>query len=66
VKRELEFADEKGIPLIPIIYQQCEIPSWFKLQFGRIQSYQINKDNFKNSIIELVDSIRKTQKLKNI
>lgn len=65
-RRELEFADEKGIPLIPVVYKQCEIPSWFNLQFGRIQSYQINYDNFKNDISELVDSIRKTKKSKNI
>jgi hypothetical protein len=65
VRRELEFADKKGIQIIPVLFESCELPSWFELQFGRIQRHMINRENFKQEIPPLIDSIHAARRLKS-
>ena len=37
VRRELNYADKTGKPILPVFYKACEFPSWYELQFGHIQ-----------------------------
>lgn len=37
VRRELEFADGKGIPIVPVVMGEIAVPDWFSLQFGGVQ-----------------------------
>jgi Tfp pilus assembly protein PilF len=66
VRRELEYADQKGIPIIPIEFAPCELPPWFKFQFGRIQRHLVDKDDLAGSIQSLIDSINKLSKSRNV
>lgn len=37
VRRELTYADTIGKPILPVLFRQCQLPSWYELQFGHIQ-----------------------------
>jgi hypothetical protein len=41
VRRELEYADSKGLPIVPVCGDEVTTPEWFKLQFGGLQRQQI-------------------------
>ena len=41
VRRELEFADGKGIPIVPVVMGDIAVPDWFSLQFGGVQQIKL-------------------------
>lgn len=64
VRNELEFADRKGVPIIPVEFASCELPGWFELQFGRIQRHQVDKDNIEESMQSLIKANNATRRLR--
>lgn len=58
VRRELEFADQRGIPVIPVEFSSCNLPPWFDLQFGRIQRYFVGKQLGRESVDAIADMVK--------
>jgi TIR domain/Caspase domain len=59
VRRELNYADKAGKPILPILYQECNIPSWYELQFGDLQRLDWNTVDGEEAMKTLLDSIKK-------
>jgi hypothetical protein len=58
VRRELEYADNKGLPVFPVMIDDVKPPDWFELQFGGIQRKPIRIANVDRSVEELASTIR--------
>jgi hypothetical protein len=41
VRRELEYADQIGKPVIPILARPTQLPSWFTITFGGLQRVEV-------------------------
>jgi hypothetical protein len=58
VRRELEFADGRDLPILPIATTDTAAPDWFTLQFGGVQRQIIDLKDLENSCGELARAIR--------
>jgi hypothetical protein len=58
VRRELEYADSKGLPIVPVVTREVEIPDWFGLQFGGVQRVAINPADLAKNSAKLASTIR--------
>ena len=51
VRRELKYADDKSLPIIPVVFGQVNWPRWYELQFGHFQKLVIDQDTKGISLI---------------
>jgi hypothetical protein len=58
VRRELEFADGKDLPIVPVATQNITAPDWFTLQFGGVQQQVINLKDLEASCLDLARTVR--------
>jgi hypothetical protein len=58
VRRELEFADGKDLPIIPVVTEDIAPPDWFTLQFGGVQRQVVDLNRLESSCDELARAIR--------
>lgn len=59
VRRELEFADGKGIPIMPVVIGDITVPDWFSLQFGGVQKISLPARLTGDSAKNLRDALMK-------
>jgi hypothetical protein len=61
VIRELAFADQKGKPVLPLLYKPYKpnsLPRSFLLRFGNIQIADFSEGDYKSNLEELLESIK--------
>ena len=59
VRREIEYADNKGKPILPVMIAPCELPGWFELRLGNIQRLDFACGLRDDSPDLLFDSLKK-------
>lgn len=59
VRRELEFADTRGLPIFPLVKVECQAPDWFDFQFGGLQRQKLDPQNFHASAAKLSAAVRR-------
>lgn len=59
VRRELQFADKKRLPIFPLVKQEFEAPDWFDFQFGELQRQALVPRDFDKSAAELAVAVRR-------
>lgn len=59
VRRELEFADGKSLPIMPIVTEAMPAPDWFALQFGGVQQHPVNAADLDRSASDLALALRR-------
>jgi hypothetical protein len=59
VRRELNYADKVGKPIFPVVYKQCDIPSWYELQFGELQRMDWSTTDREVAMKTLLESIKR-------
>lgn len=57
VRRELQFADKGGIPILPVVHQAAQLPQWYELQFGNLQRVDLASAGDKRQT--LLDAVQK-------
>jgi hypothetical protein len=58
VRREMEFADGRNVPILPVATEDLAPPDWFTLQFGGVQRQIIDMKHLETSCAELARAIR--------
>ena len=66
VRKELDFADTKKVPIIPVELDESSaksLPDWFRLNYGKLQRYSLRSDEgYEKSVRDLADAIRRLRK----
>jgi hypothetical protein len=59
VRRELEYADGKGLPVFPLLLDRdLKVPDWFELQFGGVQRQTVDVADVGTAVATLASTIR--------
>jgi hypothetical protein len=58
VRRELDFADQREKQIIPVVFDDVKWPSWFDLQFGRLQRLQFKDIETKDAALRILEAVR--------
>ena len=58
VRRELEYADGKGLPVFPLLTRETKLPDWFELQFGGVQRQTVDMADVDGAVAKLASAIR--------
>lgn len=58
VRRELEFADSRSLPIFPLVREEFQAPDWFDFQFGGLQRQNLDPQSFPKSAAELSTAVR--------
>jgi TIR domain/Domain of unknown function (DUF4062) len=58
VRREVEFADRKSKPIIPVEVGQVQWPNWFELQLGSLQRLPLENSGNQGQVDKVVSAIR--------
>jgi hypothetical protein len=59
VRNELVFAHENSKPIIPIIYQSCELPKWYGFRFVRVHRVDFSQGNYRENVVKLINAIKR-------
>jgi hypothetical protein len=59
VRREIEFADGKSLPIMPVVSEAVVAPDWFALQFGGVQLQKVDAVDIDRSAAELALAVRR-------
>jgi hypothetical protein len=63
VQRELEFAHAKGIPIIPIVFNEpIAIPDWYTFDYHSLHRHTLDKNLPNEQVKKLADAIRKAKR----
>jgi formylglycine-generating enzyme required for sulfatase activity len=57
VERELAYADSNGKRVLPIVYQECDLPADFELRFGNVQRMNFARGNYEDNLPQLLNAI---------
>ncbi|MGH3841349.1 MAG: caspase, EACC1-associated type [Pseudonocardiaceae bacterium] len=63
VRRELNYADKAGKPIFPVVCKQCDLPSWYELQFDELQRLDWTIVDRESAMKALLESIRRSLRM---